>query len=165
MVGAADIIISTMAKALGGASSGFIAGSKDLIDFLRIHSRNYVYSTALPASTVGGVLKVLQLFKEDKSILKRMDQNARLFREGMKAAGFEVKGINHPICPVMLRDCVKTWKVADHLHKNGIWVPWVIAPIAVLGEQKIRVIVNAGHTKEDITRAVATFKDALQLIT
>ena len=165
MVGGADIITSTLAKALGGASGGFIAGSRDLIDFLRIHSRNYIYSIALPPSTVGGALKVLQLLQEDKTILKRLNQNARLFREGMKASGFEVKGIDHPICPVMIRDCVKTWKIADHLHKNGVWVPWIVAPVALPGEQKIRVIINAGHSEEDVRRAVAIFKDARKLIT
>ena len=164
MLGSADMITSTLAKALGGASGGFIAGSKDLVDFLRKYSRNYVSSVALPPSTVGGALKALQLLQEDKSILQRLHRNARLLREGMRAAGFELMESHHPICPVMIRDDVKTWKIADYLHKAGVWVPWIITPVAAPGEQKIRVIVNAGHTREEVSETVVIFRDAKKLI-
>ena len=160
MIGSVDIITSTLSKGLGDACGGFVAGSKNLIENLRRRSRSYVFSTALPPSTVAGAMKALQLIKEDKSILTRLHKNAKFFRAGMQSAGFEVKGTDHPICPVMIRDDMLTWKVAEHLQENGVWVPWIIRPVSAEGEQKIRLIINSAHTAEEMKNVLKIFIEA-----
>ena len=71
--------------------------------------------------------------------------------------------MDHPCCPVMIRDDVLTWKLANHLFENGIFVPWVVVPVCQEGEQKIRVIINAGHSEEQIKKALDLFADAKKL--
>ena len=117
MRGVADIITSTLSKALGGASGGFVAGSKDLVEVLRRLSRSYVFTTALPASNVATALKSLELLQEDRSLLSRLRRNTAPFRKGMNLLGFEVKGSEHPFCPVMIRDDLATWRAADYLNR------------------------------------------------
>ena len=118
MRGGADIITSTLSKALGGASGGFVAGSKDLVEVLRRVSRSYVYTTALPPSNVATALKSLELLQKDRSILSRLRRNTAAFRKGIELLGFEVRGDDHPICPVMIRDDLATWRVADYLNRH-----------------------------------------------
>ena len=114
----ADIITSTLSKALGGTSGGFVAGSKELVEVLRRTSKSYVYSAAMPASSAATALKSLELLQSDSSILRNLRRNTTTFRRGMEVLGFEVKGKNHPICPVMIRDDLTTWKVADHMTRQ-----------------------------------------------
>eukprot|EP00092_Neocalanus_flemingeri_P014356 GFUD01015486.1.p1 GENE.GFUD01015486.1~~GFUD01015486.1.p1 ORF type:complete len:413 (-),score=130.19 GFUD01015486.1:19-1257(-) len=160
MEGGADIITANLSKALGGGSGGIIAGSKDLIDLLRRVSRTFVFSSALSPATVACSSKVLDILIRDPAILEKLKRNTMMFRNGMKKAGFEVKGVDHPCCPVMLREDVLTWKVANHLFQNGIFVPWVVVPVSEEGEQKIRVMINAAHSEEQIQKALDLFADA-----
>ena len=118
MKGGADIITSTLSKALGGTSGGFVAGSKELVEVLRRISKTYVYSAAIPASSAATALKSLELLQEDPSFLRTLRCNTAAFRKGMEVLGFEVKGHDHPICPVMIRDDLVTWKVADHMTRH-----------------------------------------------
>ena len=89
------------------------------LKLLRRASRSYVYTTALPPANVATALKSLQLLQKDPSILSRLRRNTAAFRKGMELLGFEVKGdTNHPICPVMIRDDLATWRVADYLNRQ-----------------------------------------------
>ena len=104
-------------QALGGASGGFVAGSKELVEVLRRHSKSYVYSAAIPAPSAAAALKALELLQRDSSLLSKLHQNTKDFRRGMAKLGFEVKGSDHPICPVMIRDDMATWKIADQMTR------------------------------------------------
>ena len=89
---------------------------------LRRSSRTFVFTTALSPAAVACSSKILDILKRDIHILDNLKKNTIMFRKGMGAAGFEVKGTDHPCCPVMLRDDVLTWKVANHLFQNGVFL-------------------------------------------
>ena len=163
MQGAADIITSNLSKALGGSSAGFVAGSSNLVNLLRRVSRTFVFTTAISPATAACSDKILEILQREPEILRRLRENTRMFREGMRKAGYEVKGVDHPCCPVMLRDDVLTWKVANHLFQGGVFVPWVVVPVCDPGEQKIRVMISAAHTKEHINKALQLFTEAKTL--
>ena len=116
----ADIVTSTLSKALGGASGGFVAGSRELVELLRRASRSYIFTTSLPASIVATALKTLELLQNDRTILSRLRRNTSTFRRGLELLGFDVKGNEHPICPVMIRDDLATWRVADFLNRQRL---------------------------------------------
>ena len=160
MKGGADIITANLSKALGGSSAGFVAGSQDLIDLLRRLSRTFVFSTALSPATVACSSKVLDILMRDKTILEKLQKNTMMFRNGMKEAGFELKGTNHPCCPVMLRHDVVACKVANYLFQHGIFAPCIVVPLCEEGEQKIRVMINAAHSEEQIQETLALFAHA-----
>ena len=117
MKGGADIITSTLSKALGGTTGGFVAGSKLLVEVLRRMSKSYVYSAAIPPTSAATALKSLELLQRDPSILSKLRRNTATFRRGMEVLGFEVKGKEHPVCPVMVRDDMAAWKIADHMMR------------------------------------------------
>ena len=117
MKGGADIITSTLSKALGGTTGGFVAGSKLLVEVLRRMSKSYVYSAAIPPTSAATAIKSLELLQRDPSILSKLRRNTATFRRGMEVLGFEVKGKDHPVCPVMVRDDMAAWKIADHMMR------------------------------------------------
>ena len=95
MQGAADIITSNLSKALGGSSAGFVAGSSNLVNLLRRVSRTFVFTTAISPATAACSDKILEILQREPEILRRLRENTRMFREGMKKAGYEVKGVDH----------------------------------------------------------------------
>ena len=159
MEGAADILVGTLGKAFG-SMGGVVAGNRHLIDLLARTSRTFVFSTSLTPATVGTSLKALQLLNENPSIIAKLQENTLRFREGMKRIGYEVKGTDHPCCPVMIRDDVLTWKISDFLFKNGVFAAWIVTPITAPGQQKLRIIIKASHSVQDIDKLLGLFKTA-----
>ena len=123
-----------------------------------------IFSTSLTPATVGTSLKALELLIQNPSILTKLQENTLRFIEGMKALGFEVKGTDHPCCPVMIRDDVLTWRVSDFLFHNGVLASWIVAPVCSHGEQKLRIIIKASHSMDDIEKLLALFKSAKENI-
>src|SRR5690606_30606625 len=99
-----DIITSTLGKALGGASGGFVAATREVVELLRNRSRPYLFSNSLAPSIVAASLAVMDLLAASSELRDRLDANTRRFRAGMTAAGFAIKPGVHPIVPVMLGD-------------------------------------------------------------
>ena len=104
--GRVDIITGTFGKALGGASGGFTAASKEIVDILRQRSRPYLFSNTLAPSIVGASLKVLDILNGSTALRDKLEENTKLFRSGMAEAGFDIVPGVHPIVPVMLYDCL-----------------------------------------------------------
>ncbi|KAK0086457.1 hypothetical protein PV325_003171 [Microctonus aethiopoides] len=156
-LGKIDIINSTLGKALGGAAGGYTTSSKKLIDLLRQRSRPYLFSNALPPAVVAIGLKALELIMSDPSVMNRVDENTKRFRDPMTAAGFVIGGDNHPICPVMLGDAKLASQFADKMLERGIYVIGFSYPVVPKGKARIRVQLSAVHTPEDIDRTVNAF--------
>ncbi len=104
VMGRVDIITGTLGKALGGASGGYTAAKKEVVEWLRQRSRPYLFSNSLAPAIVAASIKVLELLEEGDALRDRLWANARLFREKMSAAGFTLAGADHAIIPVMLGD-------------------------------------------------------------
>lgn len=152
-----DVVTSTLGKALGGASGGFIAGRAKIIQLLRQRSRPYLFSNSLPPPIVGAALAALDLLEKSTERRDRLERNALRFREGMEKAGFELKPGSHPIVPVMLHDARKAQALAKDLLEEGIYVVAFTYPVVPKGQDRIRVQLSADHDDGMIDRAVAAF--------
>jgi glycine C-acetyltransferase len=152
-----DIITGTLGKALGGASGGYTAGRKEVIEWLRQRSRPYLFSNSLAPAIVSASIKVLEMLETGAEIRQRLWANASLFREKMTAAGFTLAGADHAIIPVMLGEAVVAQNFARELQKEGIYVTGFFYPVVPKGQARIRTQMSAAHTTEQIERAVDAF--------
>ena len=160
VLGKVDIITGTLGKALGGGSGGFTSGKKEIIDILRQKSRPYLFSNTLAPSIVGASLKAIDLIENNTSIIKKLKNNTMLFREKISKLGFDIKGKNHPIVPVMIYDDKIASLMSDYLLKQGIYVVGFSYPVVPKGLSRIRVQISSSHTKEQIEKAVNLFENA-----
>ncbi len=155
--GRVDIITGTLGKALGGASGGYVAARKPIVDLLRQRSRPYLFSNTLAPVITAASLKVLELIESQADLRNRVMANAAHFRSAMRAAGFNVPEGTHPIVPVMLGEGRLAAEMADLLLKEGIYVIGFSYPVVPKGQARIRVQLSAAHTTEQIDRAIAAF--------
>lgn len=156
-MGRLDIITGTFGKALGGASGGFTASGKEIVELLRQKSRPYLFSNTLAPSIVGASLKVLDLLESSTALRDKLERNTQYFRKGMKEAGFDILEGIHPITPVMLYDAKLAQDFADELLKEGIYVIGFFYPVVPQGKARIRVQVSAGHETAHLDRAISAF--------
>lgn len=152
-----DIITSTLGKALGGAMGGFTSGKKEIIDMLRQRSRPYLFSNSLAPGIVGAATKVLDMISKDTALRDKVMENAEYFRKEMTAKGFDIPDGDAAIVPVMLYDAKLSQLMADKLLEEGIYVIGFFYPVVPQGKARIRVQLSAGHTKEQLDKAIAAF--------
>ncbi|CNJ07115.1 glycine C-acetyltransferase [Yersinia mollaretii] len=152
-----DIITGTLGKALGGASGGYTAGRKEVVEWLRQRSRPYLFSNSLAPAIVAASIEVLSLLDDGAELRDRLWANARLFREKMSAAGFTLAGADHAIIPVMLGDATLAQEFANALLKEGIYVTGFFYPVVPKGQARIRTQMSADHTTEQVERAIGAF--------
>jgi len=152
-----DIVTSTLGKALGGASGGFVAARREVVDLLRQRSRPYLFSNALMPAIVGASLAALDLLEGSTALRDRLERNTRAFRERMTAAGFEIVPGEHPIVPIMLGDARLASDMARDLLDEGIYVKGFSFPVVPKGKARIRVQISAAHADGHIERAVRAF--------
>lgn len=156
--GKIDIITGTFGKALGGASGGFTAARKEIIEMLRQRSRPYLFSNTLAPAIVGASIKVLDLLSESTALRDKLEDNTQYFRKGMKAAGLDIVDGVHPIVPVMLYDAKLSQDFANQLLKEGVYVIGFFFPVVPKDKARIRVQVSAGHEKEHLDQAIQAFE-------
>jgi glycine C-acetyltransferase len=159
VMGRVDIITSTFGKALGGASGGFTSGRKEIIDMLRQRSRPYLFSNTLAPSICSATLEVIDMLSESTSLRDKLEANTHYFRKGMKEAGFSVDQGDHPIVPVMLGDAVLAQKMSSRLLEKGIYAIGFFYPVVPQGKARIRTQISAGHTQNDLDRAIKAFSE------
>ncbi len=152
-----DIITGTYGKALGGASGGFTSAKKEIVDILRQRSRPYLFSNTLAPSIVGASLAVLNMLTETTALRDKLESNTKYFREGMTAAGFDIKPGEHPIVPIMLYDAALSQKFAEQLLEQGIYVIGFYYPVVPKGQARIRVQISAVHEREHLDSAIEAF--------
>ncbi len=156
-MGRVDIITGTLGKALGGASGGFTASTKEIVEILRQRSRPYLFSNTLAPSIVGGSLKVFELLSSSTKLRDKLARNTKFFRREMKKAGFSILPGEHPICPVMLHDAKLAQTFAAKMLEEGIYVVGFFYPVVPQGKARIRVQISAGHSREQLEKCVAAF--------
>ena len=158
VMGRIDIITGTLGKALGGASGGFTAARKEIVELLRQRSRPYLFSNTVAPSIVGASLTVLDVLSKSTDLRDKLENNTILFRQLMTEKGFDIIPSTHPIVPVMLYDAVLAQKFAARLLELGIYVVGFFYPVVPKDKARIRVQISAGHVTEHIHRAVAAFE-------
>ena len=152
-----DIITGTLGKALGGASGGYTAARKEVVEWLRQRSRPYLFSNSLAPSIAAASIKVLEMLEQGGSLREKLWANAALFRGKMTAAGFTLAGADHAIIPVMLGEARLAQEFAQALQQEGIYVTGFFYPVVPKGQARIRTQISAAHTPEQIEHAVAAF--------
>ncbi|MCL2893538.1 glycine C-acetyltransferase [Brenneria tiliae] len=152
-----DIITGTLGKALGGASGGYTAGRREVIDWLRQRSRPYLFSNSLAPAIVTASLRVLEILAQGDELRQRLWANARQFREQMTHAGFTLAGADHAIIPVMLGEAQLAQDFARALQREGIYVTGFFYPVVPGGQARIRTQMSAAHTPQQVQRAVDAF--------
>ena len=157
VMGEIDILTSTFGKALGGASGGFTAASRDTVAWLRQKSRPYLFSNSLAPAICGATLEVLSILEADASLCDKTKANAAYFREKMTALGLDLIPGEHAIVPVMVYDARKAIEVADFMFRHGVYVVAFKFPVVPEGKARIRTQISAAHTTEELDRAVAAF--------
>ena len=155
-----DILTGTFGKALGGASGGYVAAHQEIIDLLRQRARPYLFSNSLAPSIVAATIAALDLLASSSELRESLNRNAKQFRDGMTAAGFDLLPGEHPIVPVMFGDAVVTARMAAELQSRGVFVTAFSYPVVPKGLARIRVQLSASHTPEQIEACVAAFVDA-----
>jgi glycine C-acetyltransferase len=155
-----DIITGTFGKALGGGSGGFTSGRQEIIDILRQRSRPYLFSNTLAPSICAASLKVLDMLEASTALRDKLHENTAYFRDKMQAAGFSIPEGSHPIVPVMLGDAVLAQTMSARLLELGIFAIGFFYPVVPQGKARIRVQISAGHTLDDLDRAVSAFTQA-----
>jgi len=152
-----DIVTGTLGKALGGASGGFTAAKKEIVDLLRQRSRPYLFSNTLAPAIVGASIKVMDLLSASTALRDKLEANTKWFREAMTAAGFDILPGEHPIVPIMLYDAKLAQDFARALLAEGIYVIGFFFPVVPQGKARIRVQLSAAHEPEHLEKAVAAF--------
>ncbi|MBK8704244.1 MAG: glycine C-acetyltransferase [Saprospiraceae bacterium] len=155
-----DIITGTLGKALGGASGGFTAARKEIVDMLRQRSRPYLFSNTVAPAIVGASIRVLELLSGSTQLRDKLEANTRYFRKAMTEAGFDILPGEHPIVPIMLYDAPLAQNFARQLLDEGIYVIGFFFPVVPKGKARIRVQLSAAHEPEHLDKAVAAFVKA-----
>lgn len=157
VMGRVDIITGTYGKALGGASGGFTAAKKEIVDILRQRSRPYLFSNTLAPAIVGASIRVLDLLSASTDLRDKLERNTVYFRREMTTAGFDILPGEHPIVPIMLYDAPLSQKFANRLLEEGIYVIGFFYPVVPKGKARIRVQLSAAHEQEHLEKAVRAF--------
>ncbi|HEY4607699.1 MAG TPA: glycine C-acetyltransferase, partial [Ilumatobacteraceae bacterium] len=157
VMGRVDIVTGTLGKALGGASGGYTAGRREIVDWLRQRSRPYLFSNSLAPVITAATLRVLDLLEASDELRVRVESNAARFRTGLERAGFELAGAGHPIIPVMLGDARIAVEMAERLLGEGIYVIAFSFPVVPKGKARIRTQMSAAHSDADIDEAIDAF--------
>lgn len=157
VIGRVDIVTGTYGKALGGASGGFTAARKEIVDMLRQRSRPYLFSNTLAPAIVGASIKVLDILQQSTALRDKLERNAAYFRAKMTEAGFDLLPGEHPIIPIMLYDAPLAQTFAAKLLEEGIYVIGFFYPVVPKSKARIRVQISAGHEIEHLDKAIAAF--------
>jgi glycine C-acetyltransferase len=155
-----DIVSGTLGKALGGASGGYIAARREIVELLKQRARPYLFSNSVAPPIVATSLTVLDLLETSGDLRERVHTAAARFRAGMTAAGFELLPGEHPIVPVMFGDALVAGRVAEELFARGVYAVAFSFPVVPVGQARIRVQLSAAHTDADVDRAIEAFVQA-----
>jgi glycine C-acetyltransferase len=165
VMGRVDIITGTLGKALGGASGGFVSAAPEIVHLLRQRSRPYLFSNSIAPPIVAASLAVFKLLETEGPALRRqLWDNTAFFRDSLTELGFDILPGDTPIVPIMIYDAVKAARMAELLLERGIYVIAFSYPVVPDGKARIRTQVSAAHSREDLSKAVAAFQEARDII-
>lgn len=155
--GKVDVIMGTFSKALGGVG-GFVAGSAELIKFLRVRARQYIFSSALPPGTAAGLIAAIREIKSQPELRQKLWKNVTHLKSGLQALGFDTLGSETQIIPILIGKEEKAIEASRQLFENGVFVPSVRSPAVPEGKSRLRCTVMATHTEDQINQALEVLK-------
>src|SRR5687768_7062985 len=156
MHGRVDIQVGTLSKAMGSLG-GYVAGSGDLVDFLYHRARPFLFSTSHPPSVVLACMAALDVLMEEPEIIERLWDNTRFFKEGLHRLGFNTGLSESPITPVIAGEGAKAMLLSDKLFERGVFAQGIAFPTVARDKARVRTIVTATHTRDDLQFALDAF--------
>lgn len=156
--GIVDVEVGTLSKAFG-IVGGFAAGSNKLIEYLKQKVRPFLFSSSVTLADVGAAIKAVDILKSSSSLVEKLWDNARYFQSKMKESGFDIGKTQTPITPVILGDVKIAREFSSKLFEKGIFAQAIGYPTVPIGKARIRVMVHAVHSKEDLDYAIKVFKE------
>ncbi len=154
--GRVDIQVGTLSKAIG-VLGGYVAGTRDLIDFLHHRARPFLFSTSHPPAVAAACLAAVDLLLEQPQIIERLWDNTRFFQAGLTSLGFNTGASEGPITPVIVGDGALAMKLSDQLFAAGVFAQGIAYPTVAAGKARVRTIVTATHTREELQFALDAF--------
>jgi glycine C-acetyltransferase len=154
--GRVDVQVGTLSKAIG-ALGGYVAGSRALIEFLHHRARPFLFSTSHPPSVAASCLAAIEVLETEPALIDRLWDNTRFFKAGLQGLGFDTGSSESPITPVIVGDAAVAMKLSDRLFEEGVFAQGIGFPTVARDKARVRTIVTATHTREDLTFALDCF--------
>lgn len=155
--GRVDIQVGTFSKAIG-AQGGYVAGIQPLRDFLIHKARPFLFSNALPPSVIASCLAAIDVLESEPELLDRLWENTRYFKGKLKALGFDIGQSETPITPVIAGKGELAMRLSDRLFEEGVFAQGIGYPTVPEARSRVRTIVTAAHTQENIDTALGVFE-------
>jgi glycine C-acetyltransferase len=159
MHGRVDVQVGTLSKAMG-ALGGYVAGSRALIEFLYHRARPFLFSTSHPPSVAATCLAAIEVLEKEPQLIERLWENTRFFKAGLQSLGFETGASESPITPVIVGDGGRAMALSDRLFEQGVFAQGIGFPTVPQGKARVRTIVTATHSREELEFALDAFKAA-----
>ena len=157
MHGRVDIQVGTLSKAMG-ALGGYVAGNRNLIEFLYHRARLFLFSTSHPPAVAAACIAALDVLIEEPEIIDRLWDNTRFFKAGLERLGFNTGLSESPITPVIAGDGAAAMKLSDRLFEEGVFAQGIAFPTVARDKARVRTIVTATHTRQDLQHALDKFE-------
>jgi len=154
--GRVDIQVGTLSKAIG-ALGGYVAGSRTLIEFLYHRARPFLFSTSHPPAVAAACIAALDVLESEPQIIERLWENTRFFKAGLQALGFNTGLSESPITPVIVGEGALAMRLSDRLFEEGVFAQGIAFPTVARDKARVRTIVTATHTREELQRALDVF--------
>ena len=154
--GMVDIQVGTLSKAWA-CLGGYVAGSRRLVEYLMNRARPLLFSTSHPPSVAATAIAALDLIEAEPGLIDRLWENTRFFKAGLRDLGYDTGLSETPITPVMIGDEAQAMRFSDRLFEEGVFALGIAYPTVPRGKARVRTIVTAGHTRDDLSRALDVF--------
>ncbi|PFA20071.1 glycine C-acetyltransferase [Bacillus cereus] len=152
-----DFQIGTLSKAIG-VIGGYVAGKQNLIDWLKVRSRPFLFSTALTPADAAACMRSIEILMESTELHDRLWENGRYLKQGLKELGFNIGESETPITPCIIGDEVLTQEFSKRLNEEGVYAKSIVFPTVAKGTGRVRNMPTAAHTKEMLDEAIRTYE-------
>ncbi len=157
--GQIDVQVGTLSKAVG-VLGGYVATTRGLVDLLIHRGRPFLFSTSHPPAVTAAAIEAVNIMEQEPELIQRLWQNAHTFKEGLKALGFDTGKSETPITPVIIGDERAAMEFSDRLFEAGVFAQGIAFPTVPRGQARVRTIVSAAHSKDDLDQALHAFAEA-----
>jgi glycine C-acetyltransferase len=156
--GRVDVQVGTLSKALG-VLGGYVAGSRSLIEFLYHRARPFLFSTSHPPAVAAACLAAVEVMETEPDLMSQLWENTRFFKNGLQALGFDTGASESPITPVIVGEATLAMALSDQLFEKGVFAQGIGFPTVPYGKARVRTIVTATHTRDQLEFALDCFKN------
>jgi glycine C-acetyltransferase len=151
-----DFQIGTLSKAIG-VVGGYVAGKKNLIEWLKLRSRPFLFSTAMTPSSAAACMASVDILMNDKTLLKKLWENGDFLKSELKKLGFDAGHSETPITPCIIGDEVKTQEFSKRLYEEGVYAKAIVFPTVPKGTGRIRNMPTAAHSREMLEQVISVY--------